>query len=68
MKKNFFSTYDFETVKGYVSKVEQAGFEYPEAPADPREYTAQDTFRNEGIEVIVPLVEAEFVGPNYKGE
>lgn len=68
MKKYCLSTYDFETVKGYVSKVEQAGFEYPEAPADPREYTAQDTFRNEGIEVIVPLVEAEFVGPNYKGE
>lgn len=61
MKKNFFSPYDFETAEGYVSKVEQAGFKYPEAPADSREYTAQDTFKNEGIEVIVPLVEANFV-------
>ena len=66
MTENFFSTYDFGTTEGFVSKVEQAGFDYPEMPADPREYSAQETFRNEGIEVIVPLAEPNFVGAKVK--
>lgn len=66
MKKDFFATYDFETVEGFVSKVDQAGFEYPEAPADPREHTFKESFRKEGIEVIVPLVTPNFVAGSDK--
>lgn len=52
--------YGFEPVEKYVSKVEQAGFSYPVQHADPRPFTFEETFRNEGIEVLVPLGQAIF--------
>lgn len=64
MNKNFFSNYDFQSNETFVSKVDQAGFSYPDTKKVDKEMSSVDTFMHNRFGCGVGLSTPEFVAGN----
>ena len=64
MSQKFLSDYDFQSNETYVSKVDQAGFSYPDSKKADRPMSAVETFMHNRFGCPVELNSPEFVAGN----